>query len=170
MSRRRDRRNDIYPLLLLLAQFQEIGLNRIPPVTLIFFAINIAVHFIAAHIPLSEVCIQPVSVVKYGQYERLILSAFFHADSWHLYYNMASLLWKGMNLERKIGSTRLFIFIVISSILSSILYVLVSMVLINIYEYDHSFYSCAVGFSAVLFALKVWFKSCIKKLITWNIN
>eukprot|EP01083_Nonionella_stella_P174360 604173_1 len=153
--RQSSRRNDMLPLLLLFGQLQEIGLNRIPPVTLIFFAINVAVHFMATHIPLSEVCIRPISIIQYGQYERLVLSAFFHADNWHLYYNMASLLWKGMNLERQIGSSRLLIIIIISTVLSSILYVIISASLVNMLEFDSSFHSCAVGFSAVLFALKV---------------
>ena len=147
--RRNDRRNDILPLMLLFSTLQEIGINRIPPVTLIFFAINIAVHFMASHIPLSEVCILPISIIEYGQYERLILSAFFHADSWHLYYNMASLLYKGMKLEKIIGSSRLLVLIIISTILSSILYVMTSMLLKHMFEYDSSIHSCAVGFSAV---------------------
>ncbi len=28
-------------------------------------------------------------------------AAFFHADEWHLYYNMISFLWKGLTLERR---------------------------------------------------------------------
>jgi len=152
--RARNAGHDLFPLLLLFGQLQEIGLNRIPPVTLIFFVINVAVYFLAAHIPLSEVCIRPVSVTLDGEYERLILSAFFHADTWHLYYNMASLLWKGLHLERKIGSSRLFFLIIISSVMSSILYVFISLALANAFN-DQSFYSCAVGFSAVLFTLKV---------------
>lgn len=156
-SRRRGGRNDLFPLLMLLGTLQEIGLNKIPPVTLIFFAINIAVHFMASHIPLGEVCIRPLNVMEYGQYERIILNAYFHVDSWHLYYNMASLLWKGLQLERKIGSSRLLIFILISNVMTSLLYIAVAILLGYFNQYDSSYGSCAVGFSAVLFALKVTF-------------
>lgn len=149
------RRNDFYPLILLFGTLQEIGLDRIPPVTLIFFVINVAVHFMLEQIPLGEVCVQPRAIMVYGDYHRLVLSTFFHADNWHLYYNMASLLYKGMKLERNIGSGRLFFFMVISSVLTSILYVAIAVSMSTSWHYDEPYASCAVGFSAVLFALKV---------------
>ena len=64
-------RNDIFPLLMLMGTLQEIGINRIPPVTLIFFGINMVIHFMATHIALGDVCIRPLNVIEYGQYERL---------------------------------------------------------------------------------------------------
>jgi len=37
-------------------------------------------------------------------WKRLLGSAFVHADDHHLYYNMLSLLWKGIQLETSMGS------------------------------------------------------------------
>ena len=34
-----------------------------------------------------------------GQWSRLFLAPFFHADDWHLYYNCLSFAYKGMYLE-----------------------------------------------------------------------
>ena len=34
-------------------------------------------------------------------WSRLLLSPFFHLDDWHIYYNMASFLWKGISLSRE---------------------------------------------------------------------
>lgn len=36
--------------------------------------------------------------------QRLLLSALVHGDDRHLYYNMTSLLWKGINLEASMGT------------------------------------------------------------------
>jgi rhomboid domain-containing protein 1 len=36
--------------------------------------------------------------------QRLLLSALVHGDDRHLYYNMTSLLWKGINLEGSMGT------------------------------------------------------------------
>ena len=156
-------RSDIFPLLMLMGTLQEIGINRIPPVTLIFFGINMAIHFMATHIALGDVCIRPLNVIEYGQYQRLFLHSFFHVDTWHLYYNMASLLWKGLKLERKIGSSRLLIFTLISSVMVSILYILVAVSLTWYNPYDSTYGSCAVGFSGVLFSLKVKINMIRKK-------
>jgi len=138
------------PIFLLFTQLQRFGLDRIPPISLMIGIINAIVLFVLEQIPLGEVCLNPHAIINFGDYHRLVLSAFFHADTWHFYHNMASLLWKGTRLENQMGSYRFFVFTVLSVLLSNMMYVLLGM-----YVFPGSFNSCAVGFSAVLFAYKV---------------
>lgn len=46
----------------------------------------------------------PAAVVEGIGIRRLLISALVHLDEFHLYYNMASLLWVGTTLERVEGS------------------------------------------------------------------
>jgi len=152
MVQRHQRRQqrDLMPIFLLFTQLQRFGLDRIPPISLMIGIVNAIVLFILEQVPLHEVCLNPHAIINFGDYHRLVLSAFFHADTWHFYHNMASLLWKGTRLENQMGSHRFFIFTILSVILSNLMYVLLGM-----YVFPGSFNSCAVGFSAVLFAYKV---------------
>lgn len=95
-----------------------------------------------------------------GQWSRLVWSALLHADEWHLYYNMSSFLWKGLQLEPAYGTAR-FIALIAELLLScQCIYCGIfwaargalgpeSPVVQQAYSY-----TCAVGFSGVLFALK----------------
>ncbi len=88
---------------------------------------------------------------------RLLLSSFIHADDYHLYYNMLSLCYKGVNLERELGSAKFLQLVAFSLVVSHSLMVLLACLLHGFFDYSATFHSCAVGFSAVLFALKyVW--------------
>ena len=42
----------------------------------------------------KSVCISAINVWYKQQWPRVFLASVFHADEWHLYYNMVSLLWK----------------------------------------------------------------------------
>ena len=42
------------------------------------------------------------------QWRRLFLSPFFHGDDFHLYYNMASLIWKGRQMEPPLGPSHTY--------------------------------------------------------------
>lgn len=114
--------------------------------------------------------------------QRLLLAALFHVDEMHLCYNMASFLWKGRQLETRYGpkvnlgisalldydieilrlhldvfvcfqrfAWMLFLF----AILANVLFVLVGVILGEFFHYPAAYHQCAVGFSSVLFALKV---------------
>jgi len=85
---------------------------------------------------------------------RLLLSGFLHADDMHLYYNMISLMWKGSQLEPDIGTETFALLCLFSLVVSHILYLGICHSLLSFADYSDSYYSCAVGFSAVLFALK----------------
>lgn len=96
------------------------------------------------------------------QWSRLVLSQLEHADSWHLYGNMTSFVWKGIHLEKEMGSARfarvLLLFLVgvgtfdlaLTSTFGTLLYG------------DIFYVVCSIGFSGVVFALKVL------KNIGWN--
>ncbi|KAJ7542159.1 hypothetical protein O6H91_10G092500 [Diphasiastrum complanatum] len=86
--------------------------------------------------------------------KRVFMSAFYHVDETHLVYNMLSLLWKGVQLEVNIGSGKFAAMIAVLLGLSHGLVVLLSKVL-SADSPELLYTDCAVGFSAVLFALKV---------------
>lgn len=83
-------------------------------------------------------------------WNRLLISQALHADDHHLYYNMLSFLYKGINLEQDMGSFAFFVLLVYSWLGSSAGYLMLSWLV-----GDGT--TCAVGLSAVIFALKyVW--------------
>jgi len=87
--------------------------------------------------------------------QRLLLASFYHANDIHLYYNMSSFIWKGRQLEPIFGPKRFAILIIILALVSNILMVAISVGLSEVFQNSDSMHTCAVGFSAVLFALKV---------------
>lgn len=89
-------------------------------------------------------------------WKRLWLSAFYHVDDTHLVYNMISLMWKGAQLENALGSQKFAATVAVLLGLSHGLVVSSSSLLAFLGDSPESFYSnCSVGFSSVLFALKV---------------
>lgn len=88
--------------------------------------------------------------------KRLMLSAFYHVDETHLMYNMMSLMWKGVQLEDTMGSQRFAKMVAVLLGLSHGLVVASSSLLAKYADAPAYYYSeCSVGFSGVLFALKV---------------
>ncbi|EWM29995.1 rhomboid domain-containing protein 1 [Nannochloropsis gaditana] len=85
---------------------------------------------------------------------RIFLSALVHGDDVHLYYNMLSLLYKGATLERALGSLPFLRLVFFAWGVSHTLILLLATFLHSLSFPSSSFYSCSVGFSAVLFALK----------------
>ncbi|GAB5036244.1 rhomboid-related protein 4 [Nannochloropsis oceanica] len=88
---------------------------------------------------------------------RTYLSALVHGDDVHLYYNMLSLLYKGVTLERALGSPLFLRLVLFSWAVSHTLILLLASFLHTlpfIPPSFTSFYTCSVGFSAVLFSLK----------------
>jgi hypothetical protein len=78
----------------------------------------------------------------------------------HLYYNMLSLAWKGINLEREMGSTRFAFLFVYSLLFSHFLAVFLSYIMFILDIETSSYNTCAVGISASLFCLKyIWNQS-----------
>ncbi|XP_043926172.1 rhomboid-related protein 4 [Protopterus annectens] len=140
--------------LLLLSQIFQVGVNNIPVVTLGTLALNILL-FLKPMKNLLSVCISVHEAYYQSDWKRLIFSPFHHADDWHLYFNMMSLLWKGKKLEPRLGSAWFAYIIAVFSVLTGVVYILLELVLAELMD-DHVYrMQCAVGFSGVLFALKV---------------
>ena len=140
--------------------------NEFIPTTLILLGINI-VAFIRPELNVSQLrryfhwpsigesCISVQTVWFQHQWNRLILAPFVHADSWHLYYNMASFMWKSRTLEKHYGSLYFGYIIAVFSILTSVVYVIINYLLAEVFNVFSYVTTCAVGFSGVIFAIKV---------------
>ncbi|OBS70042.1 hypothetical protein A6R68_01418 [Neotoma lepida] len=141
-------------LLMLLSQVFHVGINNIPPVTLATLALNVFL-FLNPLKPLYHSCISLEKCYQQKDWQRLLLSPLHHADDWHLYFNMVSMLWKGIKLERRLGS-RWFAYVIITfSLLTGVVYLLLQFALAEFMNQPDFRRNCAVGFSGVLFALKV---------------
>ena len=166
MFPRRGRRHGGFPLLLLLFQVLRAmtGGNELFPVTLALIIGNVAAYVqpsFGGRRPLwnwpriEDVCISAGDVWYKQQWKRVVLSPFFHLDEWHIYYNMASLLWKGISLERYFGSGYFLYMTAVFSMLTGVVYCGLQFA-ISEYLGDPSYtWQCAAGFSGVLFAFKV---------------
>ncbi|XP_060049691.1 rhomboid-related protein 4 isoform X2 [Erinaceus europaeus] len=141
-------------LILLLSQIFHVGVNNIPPVTLATLALNIWL-FLNPLKPLYDSCLSVDNCYHKKDWQRLLLSPLHHADDWHLYFNMASLLWKGISLERRLGSKWFAYLITTFSLLTGVVYLILEFALAEFMNDPDFKRSCAVGFSGVLFALKV---------------
>ncbi|XP_008424785.1 rhomboid-related protein 4 isoform X2 [Poecilia reticulata] len=141
-------------LLMLGSQLLHVGLDSIPPVTLAFLAINVYLYLFPAA-PLLRACVSVQQAYWKGDWRRLLLAPFHHADDWHLYFNMVSLLWKGMNLERRLGAAWFLYVLSVFSVLTGAVYLLLEALLTELADDQSHSRACAVGFSGVLFALKV---------------
>lgn len=145
------------PLFLLAAQLYQVGFNRIPPATLGLIAANVGVFLRLVRLPwgVSDACVGAVHVWHWGQYRRLALAAFYHGDDWHLYYNMASFLWKGLSLERRMGSLKFLLLNLLLAVSSNAMLVLLAELWGRSQNDASVLATCAVGYSGVIFALKV---------------
>ena len=68
---------------------------------------------------------------------------------------MLSLAWKGWKLESHYGSLRFLLLLASFGLTSGVVYVLLSILAADVTEDPSYLHQCAVGFSSVLFALKV---------------
>ena len=152
-SRRRQGRGGL-GLLLLAGQVSRIGVDRITPVTLAIVAVNVLIYLrLIPNLPkVHGAC---TSYSKDRQYGRIIASSFYHLDDMHLYFNMVSFIWKGIKLENKLKSRRFFILIAVFSILTQVVMLLLNYMLYEAFNNSQYLYTCAAGFSAVIFGLKV---------------
>ncbi|KAK1390276.1 rhomboid-like protein 14, mitochondrial [Heracleum sosnowskyi] len=136
-------------------------LDRKPPVTAALVAANTLIYlrpkFINHLIPtLDQVWFNPNLILKNGDLRRLLLSPFYHIDDTHLVYNMVSLLWKGVRLENSMGSVEFTSMVAALLGLSQGITILLAKGLLVFFDYERPYYQeYAVGFSSVLFALKV---------------
>uniref|UniRef100_A0A3Q2Z9Y2 Rhomboid domain containing 1 n=1 Tax=Hippocampus comes TaxID=109280 RepID=A0A3Q2Z9Y2_HIPCM len=147
-------RSSYLGLLLLVSQLYQLGLENIPPITLAMLGLN-AYLFLFPAAPLMKACVSVHQAYWSGEWRRLLLSPFHHADDMHLYFNMVSFVMKGIRLERRLGSVWFAYVLAVFSLLTGALYLALEAGLTQLTE-DQSYSSaCAVGFSGVIFALKV---------------
>ncbi|VDN02965.1 unnamed protein product [Thelazia callipaeda] len=134
---------------------------EIPPVTLtaIIFQTAVFLDFIPflGSDRIREMCLMPSHILYRSEWLRMIASPFMHASDMHLFFNMISLLWKGKRLEPLLGSSRFLFLLAVFTIFTSgtmvgLSYLADELMVLN----DSDFMSnCAIGFSGVIFALKV---------------
>lgn len=141
-------------LLLLASQLYQVGLNNIPPVTLGVLGINVYLFLFPAA-PLMKACVSVQQAYWMRDWHRLLLSPLHHGDDWHLYFNMVSFLWKGIKLERRLGGAWFAYVLSVFSLLTGLVYLLLEALLTELTQDQSYSWTCAVGFSGVLFALKV---------------
>ena len=151
LNPRRGGRGPGIAIFLLAYQVFQVGLNHIPPVTLATLGANVAIYLglLRDFLPFynRDVCVSVVHVWFRKDWKRLLLSAFYHGDEWHLYYNMISFLWKGISLERKYGSFYLAYLIGVFSVLVNVVEVGLNMGAEQYLGWNSSLTECAVGFS-----------------------
>lgn len=75
------------------------------------------------------------------------MSPLEHNDDWHLYYNMVSFLWKGRELESRMGSIRYFTVLISFIVLTSCCYLGLNLFFFKLTHDEWHLKSCAVGFS-----------------------
>lgn len=144
-------------IALLASTIFRTGLGNIPPVTLGFLALNTAIYLNILRVVRNarDACVSFKYVWKLRQWKRLLLASFVHLDDMHLYFNMASFLWKGRTLEQKYGSRKFFIIIMVFAVSSQILLIMLNRLFATLFWDSSYLTTCAAGFSAVIFALKV---------------
>ncbi|XP_012289020.1 rhomboid-related protein 4 [Orussus abietinus] len=146
-----------YGILLLCMQAANFGIEKIPPATLIGVVGQALLYtgFIKVPWNAEEACISALKIFKHRDWKSFIVSNFEHGSDMHLYYNMISFILKGAYLEPMYGTANFVILLAFLSLGCSSMYVLLGYLLTEITA-DYSYYTaCAIGFSAVLFALKV---------------
>ncbi|XP_035479544.2 rhomboid-related protein 4 [Scophthalmus maximus] len=141
-------------LMLLASQVFRVGLDNIPPVTLGVLALNLYLYLFPAA-PLLKACVSVQQAYWFNDWRRLLLSPLHHVDDWHLYFNMASFLWKGISLEQRLGGPWFFYLLSVFSLLTGVVYLVLEAVLTELMQDQSYSTTCAVGFSGVLFGLKV---------------
>ncbi|KAF3423299.1 hypothetical protein E2986_07976 [Frieseomelitta varia] len=146
-----------YGIYLLGMQALNYGIDKIPPVTLITIIAQVLLYVGLIKVPWNaeEVCISAVKIFKYRDWNSFLMSNFEHGSDMHLYYNMVSLILKGSYLEPMYGTINFVILLAILSCGCSAMYVGLGYALMQLTG-DYGYYTqCAIGFSAILFALKV---------------
>nr|XP_057936096.1 rhomboid-related protein 4 [Doryrhamphus excisus] len=151
--RRRERSSQL-GLLLLASQLYHVGFNNIPPVTLGVLGLNVYLFLFPAA-PLMQACVSVKQAYLLKDWRRLLLSPVHHADDMHLYFNMVSFLMKGIRLERRLGSVWFSYVLSVFSLLIGVVYVGLEAALTELTQDQSYSNACAVGFSGVIFALKV---------------
>lgn len=159
MRPRNERRNRMFELgvLMLVSELFNVGYDAIPPVTLVTVVSQALLYIGVLDVPWSkwDVCISAKKVWEKKDIRSLIFSSFEHGDDMHLYYNMISFLVKGRTLEYQYGSANFGILLTLLTLMTSCIYVILSIVGAQLLANKAMLSTCAIGFSGVIFALKL---------------
>ncbi|THU69458.1 hypothetical protein C4D60_Mb08t14620 [Musa balbisiana] len=151
----------LLPLLALQAASEFHRIGRKPPVTAGLLLANSLIYlrpaFVDRLLPtLYEVSFNPHLILKHGDLKRFFLSPFYHVGDAHLFYNMTSLLWKGIQLETSMGSPQFASMVAALLGMSQGITLVLARSLLLFFDYEAAYYNqFSVGFSGVLFAMKV---------------
>lgn len=104
-----------------------------------------------------EVCFLPSAILSRFQVYRFYTAVIFHGSMLHVMFNMMALVPMGSELERIMGSVRLFYLTILLATTNGVLHLLIaSLAGYNpFYQYDHLMNECAIGFSGILFSMIV---------------
>jgi len=151
-------------LLLALSLVQQIAaIEHNLPVTVSAVAVLLAVFFkpfVLLRDVLSSIhrcCLIPHAVVTRGDWSRLVWSPLLNADERHLYYNVASFVWKGVQLEREVGSAAFGALLLELAVTSQAITVAAAYALAEIAPEFSELpkYLCVTGCLSVVFGLNV---------------
>jgi len=123
-----------------------------PPVTLALIGL-LSFLFFSGELSPIEFCLNPLRDVTFRNISsiesiaRIIFSPFIHADNHHLYFNQLSFLTKGVAIEQRYGSISYFLILSLLTIITQVFYITLCLIC-NKHE-------CGIGFSGVIFALKI---------------
>lgn len=97
--------------------------TNLPLVTYVLIAVNVVMFVLQKAVPAvyQELVLWPVGIAAYGQFHRLLTSAFLHADVMHILFNMWALWIIGPALERWLGRTRFIALYFLSALGGSVL-------------------------------------------------
>ncbi|RDX63777.1 Rhomboid-like protein 14, mitochondrial, partial [Mucuna pruriens] len=149
------------PLLALHTFSEYYRSEHKPPVTAALIAANTLIYLRPSFVdnlvpPIDQVWFNPYLIVKNKDLKRFLLSPFYHIGEPHLVYNMLSLLWKGFQLETTMGSVDFASMVASLLVLTQGVTLTLSKSLLLFFDYERPYYNeYAVGFSGVLFAMKV---------------
>ena len=142
--------------LLHLFQFLSSS-NDYYPITLGVLGLNLIAFFQPGRSwpTLQQACISVRGAWFDREWKRFFLASFYHTSDFHLYYNMASFIWKAISLERFYGSGYFLYMVAVFSVTANLVYIGINYALAEILDQWSYINTCAAGFSGVLFALKV---------------
>jgi membrane associated rhomboid family serine protease len=126
----------------------------------LFLILNIIIFiFTKINLNISDFSICSWPIFSKHQYYRIITHHYFHSGFLHFFLNMTLFTFECSQLEKKIGSSYLFLIISNSLILISLIYLGMTAILkymiislLKFTEYNFDFY-CSAGFSGVLFCI-----------------
>ncbi|KAJ3674794.1 hypothetical protein LUZ60_005410 [Juncus effusus] len=104
-----------------------------------------------------EICFLPSQITSHFQVYRFYTSILFHANILHLVFNMLALIPLGAELERIMGSVRLFYLIFLLATTNAVFHLLIALLVDHnpFHALGYFMSECSIGFSGVIFSMIV---------------